>query len=60
MTKQEVINVIKELPDNVTVNQIISVIRIREQTLDAIASMDAGEEVLQEDIDAMVDEWLTE
>lgn len=60
MTKQEILNVIQELPDNVTANQIIEVIRIRERTFQAIASMDAGEEILQEDIDDMVDEWLDE
>ena len=60
MTKQEIINVIQELPDNVTAYQIIEVIRIRERTFEAIASMDAGEEIPQEDIDQMVDEWLAE
>lgn len=60
MTKQEILNVIQELPDNVTANQTIEVIRIRERTFQAIASMDAGEEILQEDIDDMVDEWLAE
>jgi hypothetical protein len=60
MTKQEIINVIQELPDNMTASQIIEVLRIREQTLEAIASMDAGDEIPQEEIDLMVDEWLAE
>lgn len=60
MTKQEIIDVIQELPDNVTANQVIEAIRIRERTFQAIASLDAGIEIPQEEIDQMVDEWLAE
>lgn len=60
MTKQEIIDVIQELPENVTANQVIEAIRIRERTFQAIASMDAGDEIPQEEIDLMVDEWLAE
>lgn len=60
MTKQEIIDVIQELPDNVTASQVIEAIRIRERTFQAIASLDAGIEFSQEEIDQMVDEWLAE
>lgn len=60
MIKQEIIDVIKKLPDNVTVDQIVETIRIRERTFQAIASLDAGIEIPQEEIDQMVDEWLLE
>lgn len=60
MTKQEILHVIQELPDNVTANQVIEAIRIRERTFKAIASLDAGIEIPQEEIDLMVDEWLAQ
>lgn len=60
VTKQEIINVIQGLPDNVTAKQVIEAIRIRERTFQAIESLDSGIEIPQEEIDQMVDEWLTE
>ncbi len=60
MTKQEIINVIQELPDNVTAHQVVEAIRFRERTFQGIASLDAGKGIPQEDIDKMVDEWLEE
>ena len=60
MTKQEIISVIRDLPDNVTVKQVIDAIRFRERNFQALASLDSGIEIPQEEIDQMVDEWLAE
>lgn len=60
MTKQEIISVIQDLPDNVTVKQVIDAIRFRERNFQALASLDSGIEIPQEEIDQMVDGWLQE
>jgi hypothetical protein len=60
VTKQEIIEVIQELPDNVTAHQVIEAIRFRERNFQAMASIRAGKGIPHEEIDKMVDEWLQE
>lgn len=60
MTKQEMINVIHEMPENVTPNQVVQAILFRERNFQAMASLKAGKGIPQEEIDKMVDEWLEE
>lgn len=60
MTKQEIINVIQELPDNVTASQVIDAIRFRERNFQAMNSVRDGKGIPHEEIDQMVDEWLRE
>lgn len=60
MTKQEIISVIQELPDNVTAKQVIDAIRFRERNFQAMASIREGKGIPHEEIDRMVDEWLQE
>ena len=60
MTKQQIITMIEDMPDDVTVNQVVEAIRIRERTFQAMASIRDGKEIPHEEIDRMVDEWLAE
>ncbi len=60
MTKSEAISVIQELPEDVTVSQIIEALQIRERNLQAIASIEAGKGIPQEKVDKIVDRWLEE
>lgn len=60
MTKQEIISVIQELPDNVTAKQVIDAIRFRERNFQAMTSIREGKGIPHEEIDKMVDEWLQE
>ena len=60
MTKQEIISVIQELPDNVTAKQVIDAIRFRERNFRAMTSIRESKGIPHEEIDKMVDEWLQE
>ena len=60
MTKNEAISIIQELPENVTVPQIIEALQIRERNLQAMASIEAGKGIPQEEVDNIVDRWLEE
>ena len=60
MTKSEAIDGIKELPDNVTISQIVEALQIRERNLQAMASLDAGKGIPQHEVDRIVDRWLEE
>ena len=60
MTKNEAISIIQELPENVTVPQIIEALQIRERNLQAMASIEAGKGIPQEEVDKIVDQWLEE
>lgn len=60
MTKNEAISLIQELPDNVTLPEIVEALQIRERNLQAIASLEAGKGISQEEVDRIVDRWLEE
>ncbi len=60
MTKQEILDVIVKLPDDITEAEVIEELRLRQRHYQAIASLDAGKGIPHEEIEAMVDQWLQE
>ena len=60
MTKNEAINAIEKLPEGATIKQMIEALQIRERNLQAMASIEAGRGVPQEEVDKIVDQWLEE
>ena len=60
MTKHDAINAIRELPEDVTIPQIIEALQIRERNQQAMASIEAGKGIPQDEVDKIVDRWLEE
>lgn len=60
MTKQEILKVIEELPDDISELDVIEELRFRQRTRQAISSLESGKGIPHEEVEALVDKWLAE
>ena len=57
MKKQDILEIVQDLPDDVDIDKLIYTLRFRREIDRGLAEADAGQEVSLEEIDAMIDEW---
>ncbi len=57
MKKQDILDIVQELPDEVDVDKLIYTLHFRREIDRGLAEADAGQEVSLEEIDVLIDEW---
>ena len=59
-TKDKVIELIKALPDDVTVDDIMEEIYFKSQVDEGLAQLDRGEGISHEDVEKRMSRWLSQ
>lgn len=57
--KEEVIDLIRKLPDDVTLTDIVEELYVRQKVEKGLAQLDAGEELSTADVRLRLSRWLT-
>ena len=59
LTKEKVIELIKGLPDDITVDDIMDELYFKSQVDEGLAQLDRGEGIPQEDVEKRMSKWLS-
>ncbi|MBI5214403.1 MAG: hypothetical protein HY960_01480 [Ignavibacteriae bacterium] len=58
MSKQEALDLIQQLPDEVTTDEIIDELYVREKILSSMKKVEAGESISYEEAKVRMSRWL--
>ncbi len=59
LTKEKVIELIKSLPDDITVDDIMGELYFKSQVDEGLAQLDRGEGIPHEDVEKRMSRWLS-
>jgi len=60
LTKEKVIELIKSLPDDITVDDIMEELYFKSQVDEGLAQLDRGEGIPHEDVEKRMSRWLSQ
>lgn len=60
LTKEKVIELIKSLPDDITVDDIMEELYFKSQVDEGLAQLDRGEGIPHEDVEKQMSRWLSQ
>lgn len=60
LTKEKVIELIKALPDDITVDDIVEKLYFKSQVDEGLAQLDRGEAIPHEDVEKRMSRWLSQ
>ena len=60
LTKEKVIELIKSMPDDITVDDIIEELYFKSQVDEGLAQLDRGEGIPHEDVEKRMSRWLSQ
>jgi len=60
LTKEKVIELIKALPDDITVDDIMEELYFKSQVDEGLAQLDRGEAIPHEDVEKRMSRWLSQ